>query len=256
MLAGVTIEKPETVTIDALVHIGPTPSSSRSRRSWAAPKSARIAASAPAPSSTTRRSPAELKSLPSPPSSTRALKAARASAPSPACVEAHTSAPTPASEISWSSRIRNSAAGAKANHLAYLGDAEIGPQTNIGAGTITCNYDGVSKHRTRIGTRRLRRQQLHAGRAHRYRRRELHRRWFRDHRSCPGRRLGPGTRASSGKRRLGRKKKKEEVTTSWPAASAPSAPRSAAPHCPHRRPRTPPSLWRASADCLRPWCPA
>ena len=43
------------------------------------------------------------------------------------------------------------AAGAKANHLAYLGDAEIGPKTNIGAGTITCNYDGVSKHRTRIG---------------------------------------------------------------------------------------------------------
>jgi bifunctional UDP-N-acetylglucosamine pyrophosphorylase/glucosamine-1-phosphate N-acetyltransferase len=44
------------------------------------------------------------------------------------------------------------AAGAKANHLAYLGDAEIGESTNIGAGTITCNYDGVSKHRTRIGS--------------------------------------------------------------------------------------------------------
>ena len=42
-------------------------------------------------------------------------------------------------------------AGAKANHLAYLGDAEIGEKTNIGAGTITCNYDGVSKHRTGIG---------------------------------------------------------------------------------------------------------
>jgi bifunctional UDP-N-acetylglucosamine pyrophosphorylase/glucosamine-1-phosphate N-acetyltransferase len=42
-------------------------------------------------------------------------------------------------------------AGAKANHLAYLGDAEIGDGTNIGAGTITCNYDGVEKHRTRIG---------------------------------------------------------------------------------------------------------
>jgi bifunctional UDP-N-acetylglucosamine pyrophosphorylase/glucosamine-1-phosphate N-acetyltransferase len=42
-------------------------------------------------------------------------------------------------------------AGAKANHLAYLGDAEIGENTNIGAGTITCNYDGVSKHPTRIG---------------------------------------------------------------------------------------------------------
>lgn len=41
--------------------------------------------------------------------------------------------------------------GAKANHLAYLGDSEIGGHTNIGAGTITCNYDGVKKHRTRIG---------------------------------------------------------------------------------------------------------
>lgn len=42
-------------------------------------------------------------------------------------------------------------AGAKANHLSYLGDATIGPATNIGAGTITCNYDGVFKHRTEIG---------------------------------------------------------------------------------------------------------
>jgi bifunctional UDP-N-acetylglucosamine pyrophosphorylase/glucosamine-1-phosphate N-acetyltransferase len=41
----------------------------------------------------------------------------------------------------------------KANHLAYLGDADIGAETNIGAGTITCNYDGYNKHRTRIGAR-------------------------------------------------------------------------------------------------------
>jgi len=41
--------------------------------------------------------------------------------------------------------------GAKANHLTYLGDAEIGEGTNIGAGTITCNYDGVNKHKTTIG---------------------------------------------------------------------------------------------------------
>lgn len=41
--------------------------------------------------------------------------------------------------------------GAKANHLTYLGDAEIGAGTNIGAGVITCNYDGVNKHQTRIG---------------------------------------------------------------------------------------------------------
>jgi len=41
--------------------------------------------------------------------------------------------------------------GAKSQHLAYLGDSEIGERTNIGAGTITCNYDGEKKHRTTIG---------------------------------------------------------------------------------------------------------
>ncbi len=41
-------------------------------------------------------------------------------------------------------------AGAKANHLAYLGDASIGQKANVGAGVITCNYDGVSKHKTTI----------------------------------------------------------------------------------------------------------
>jgi bifunctional UDP-N-acetylglucosamine pyrophosphorylase/glucosamine-1-phosphate N-acetyltransferase len=41
--------------------------------------------------------------------------------------------------------------GAKVNHLTYIGDAEIGARTNIGAGTITCNYDGVMKHKTIIG---------------------------------------------------------------------------------------------------------
>lgn len=41
--------------------------------------------------------------------------------------------------------------GAKVNHLTYIGDAEIGKQANIGAGTITCNYDGVNKFKTEIG---------------------------------------------------------------------------------------------------------
>jgi len=41
-------------------------------------------------------------------------------------------------------------AGSKAQHLSYLGDATIGPGVNVGAGTITCNYDGVDKHPTRI----------------------------------------------------------------------------------------------------------
>ncbi len=44
-------------------------------------------------------------------------------------------------------------AGAKANHLAYIGDARVGEGANIGAGTITCNYDGTHKHHTDIGKR-------------------------------------------------------------------------------------------------------
>ena len=43
------------------------------------------------------------------------------------------------------------AAGVKASHLSYIGDASVGTGTNIGAGTITCNYDGYNKHRTAIG---------------------------------------------------------------------------------------------------------
>ena len=43
--------------------------------------------------------------------------------------------------------------GVKVGHLTYIGDADIGEHTNIGAGTVTCNYDGVMKHRTRIGKR-------------------------------------------------------------------------------------------------------
>jgi bifunctional UDP-N-acetylglucosamine pyrophosphorylase / glucosamine-1-phosphate N-acetyltransferase len=43
------------------------------------------------------------------------------------------------------------AAGAKANHLSYIGDASVGANANIGAGTITCNFDGAAKHRTTIG---------------------------------------------------------------------------------------------------------
>lgn len=43
--------------------------------------------------------------------------------------------------------------GVKVGHLTYIGDADIGESTNIGAGTVTCNYDGVMKHRTKIGKR-------------------------------------------------------------------------------------------------------
>ncbi|MBL9047020.1 MAG: bifunctional UDP-N-acetylglucosamine diphosphorylase/glucosamine-1-phosphate N-acetyltransferase GlmU, partial [Tabrizicola sp.] len=43
--------------------------------------------------------------------------------------------------------------GVKVGHLTYIGDADVGEHTNIGAGTVTCNYDGVMKHRTKIGKR-------------------------------------------------------------------------------------------------------
>jgi bifunctional UDP-N-acetylglucosamine pyrophosphorylase / glucosamine-1-phosphate N-acetyltransferase len=43
--------------------------------------------------------------------------------------------------------------GAKVNHLSYIGDAHVGERANVGAGTVTCNYDGVMKHRTEIGAR-------------------------------------------------------------------------------------------------------
>ncbi|MBY6082683.1 bifunctional UDP-N-acetylglucosamine diphosphorylase/glucosamine-1-phosphate N-acetyltransferase GlmU [Ruegeria arenilitoris] len=65
----------------------------------------------------------------------------------------------PGAELAENSRIGNFveiknaeiAEGAKVNHLSYIGDASVGAGTNIGAGTITCNYDGVMKHRTVIG---------------------------------------------------------------------------------------------------------
>ncbi|MEL6126630.1 MAG: bifunctional UDP-N-acetylglucosamine diphosphorylase/glucosamine-1-phosphate N-acetyltransferase GlmU [Pseudomonadota bacterium] len=67
----------------------------------------------------------------------------------------------PGAEIGGSARIGNFVEvknadvreGAKVNHLTYVGDADVGREANIGAGTITCNYDGVFKHRTVIGER-------------------------------------------------------------------------------------------------------
>lgn len=65
----------------------------------------------------------------------------------------------PGAELSENTRVGNFveikntrlAEGAKVNHLSYIGDADVGPDSNLGAGTITCNYDGVYKHRTDIG---------------------------------------------------------------------------------------------------------
>lgn len=67
----------------------------------------------------------------------------------------------PGAELAENTRVGNFveiknaeiAEGAKVNHLSYVGDASVGANTNIGAGTITCNYDGVMKHKTTIGER-------------------------------------------------------------------------------------------------------
>ncbi len=65
----------------------------------------------------------------------------------------------PGAEIAAKARVGNFVeikaarieAGAKVNHLSYIGDARVGAGANIGAGTITCNYDGFSKFKTEIG---------------------------------------------------------------------------------------------------------
>ena len=92
--------------------------------------------------------------------------------------------------------VHSSAHGTKASHLSYLGDATIGAGVNIGAGTITCNYDGAAKHHTVDRRRRLRRQQLDAGRAGDGRRRRLRRGRLGHHRGRPGRRTGHRPRAA------------------------------------------------------------
>ena len=61
----------------------------------------------------------------------------------------------PRAEIGNFVEVKKSVIGehTKAKHLSYIGDTDIGRDANIGAGTITCNYDGFRKHRTRIGDR-------------------------------------------------------------------------------------------------------
>lgn len=77
----------------------------------------------------------------------------------PACSVGPFARLRPGSELAENARVGNFVeiknsqleTGAKVNHLSYIGDASIGARANIGAGTITCNYDGVRKHRTVIG---------------------------------------------------------------------------------------------------------
>lgn len=152
MLAGVTIESPETVTIDADVEVGPDSVIEANVQLRGATKigaECRVGAG----------------------SVLRDCRVADGVAILPYVV-ADSSSIGARAHVGPFSRLRLNAeageethignfvevkksrieAGAKANHLAYLGDATIGPGVNIGAGTITCNYDGARKHETHIGS--------------------------------------------------------------------------------------------------------
>lgn len=151
MLAGVTIEKPETVTIDACVRVGEDSTVGPFAQILGRTEigaDCRIGACSIVENST--------------------LAAGVEVAAFTSIADSHVEAGAkigPFARLRQGNRVGENArignfvelkntrfaAGAKANHLAYLGDAEIGERTNIGAGTITCNYDGVAKHKTGIG---------------------------------------------------------------------------------------------------------
>jgi bifunctional UDP-N-acetylglucosamine pyrophosphorylase/glucosamine-1-phosphate N-acetyltransferase len=151
MLAGVTIEKPETVTIDSHVTIAEDsivgPFAQILGRTEIG-EDCRIGACSIVENST--------------------LAAGVEIAPFTSVLDSHIESGAvvgpfarlrPGNRVGQNARIGNFVelkntrlgAGAKANHLSYLGDSDIGERTNIGAGTITCNYDGVNKYKTQIG---------------------------------------------------------------------------------------------------------
>jgi len=151
MLAGVTIEKPETVTVDDGVEIGIDTVVEPFARILGATRigaNCRIGASSIIENSTIGDDV-----------TINPLTVIAASQLERGAVAGPFSRLRPGNYVAENAHVGNFVelkktrlgAGAKANHLAYLGDAEIGAKANIGAGTITCNYDGTHKHPTRIG---------------------------------------------------------------------------------------------------------
>ena len=92
--------------------------------------------------------------------------------------------------------------GAKVPHLSYIGDADVGEGANLGAATITANYDGKNKHRTTIGDGRAHRRGHNACRSGDCRRRCLHWSRKRDYQGRAGRRPGGGPRPTEDHRGL------------------------------------------------------
>ena len=96
--------------------------------------------------------------------------------------------------------------GSKANHLTYLGDSVIGADVNIGAGAITCNYDGVAQAPHHNRRRCIRRFGLDPRRTANHRRRRLRRRRQQHHRRRPRGSAGPWTKPPGHQIRMGRPK--------------------------------------------------
>lgn len=152
MLAGVTIERPETVTIDAQVRIGADTiiePFTRLLGSTEIGEDCRISAGAVVESSILASG--VLVKPYSVISDSRVESGAQigpfSRLRSNACIKSD-------ARVGNFVEVKNSRLGrrTKSQHLAYLGDAEIGDGVNVGAGTITCNFDGAKKHETKIGS--------------------------------------------------------------------------------------------------------
>ncbi len=154
MLSGVTIERPETVTIDARVQVGTDTMIEPFARLLGATQHRRGLPHRRR--SDSRKCRAGGRRAPVAPytliGDSRVDSAAQVGPFARLRMDAH---------VGHDARVGNFVElkkthlgdGAKSQHLAYLGDSEIGERVNIGAGTITCNYDGEKKHRTTIGAR-------------------------------------------------------------------------------------------------------
>ena len=152
MLAGVTIERPETVAIDAHVRVGADTviePFARLLGNTAVGEDCRIGQGAILESA--GLADRVMHSALYADSRFAASIPAPRSAPSRAFACKHKSAPKRRVGNFVELKKTRLGAGAKSQHLAYLGDSEIGESVNIGAGTITCNYDGEKKHPTKIG---------------------------------------------------------------------------------------------------------
>ena len=121
--------------------------------------------------------------------------------------------------------IKNSqvAPHSKVNHLTYVGDATVGADVNVGAGTITCNYDGANKHRTVIGDNAFIGSGRHARRAGRGRRGRHDRRRLDDHEGRAGRRAHARAVEAGHDLRLAAAQEKTQVSARGRATSKDSS---------------------------------